>query len=89
MRKTRLALGQADYRSLGLSGGVANNSVLQAELRQLARRRGVPFHHARPQHTGDYAGMIALAAWADREPGAVDPAGLALEIAPSLPLSQT
>jgi N6-L-threonylcarbamoyladenine synthase len=89
VRKTRLALGQADYRSLGLSGGVANNSVLQAELRQLARRRGVPFHHARPQHTGDNAGMIAFAAWADREPGAIDPAGLALEIAPSLPLSQT
>jgi N6-L-threonylcarbamoyladenine synthase len=87
VRKTRLALERGAYRSVGLSGGVANNGLLQAELDQLARRQGLALHRAQPQHTGDNAGMIAFAAWADREAGGVDAAGYALEIAPSLPLA--
>ena len=83
------------YRSFGLSGGVANNQTLQAELEKLARSQGVSFHRAQPQHTGDNAGMIAFAAWAEREAGGVkcgsagglSEAGFALEIAPSLPLA--
>lgn len=97
VRKTKLALEQGVYRSLGLSGGVANNQVLQAGLEKLALRHGVPFFRARPQHTGDNAGMIAFDAWVEREPGGVkcDSAngvkggsadGFALEIAPSLAL---
>ncbi|MBI2516831.1 MAG: tRNA (adenosine(37)-N6)-threonylcarbamoyltransferase complex transferase subunit TsaD [Opitutae bacterium] len=82
------------YRSVGLSGGVANNQLLQGELEKLALRHGVPFFRARPQHTGDNAGMIAFAAWAEREPGGVkgdgadgvSEAGFDLEIAPSLAL---
>ena len=35
----------------------------------------------------DNAGMIAFAAWAEREAGGVREAGYALEIAPSLPLA--
>jgi N6-L-threonylcarbamoyladenine synthase len=66
-RKTGLALEQGGgaYRSLGLSGGVANNARLRDRLAALARREQVPFLPARPEHTGDNAGMIAFAAWAD------------------------
>ncbi|MBI2496500.1 MAG: tRNA (adenosine(37)-N6)-threonylcarbamoyltransferase complex transferase subunit TsaD [Opitutae bacterium] len=85
VRKSRLALSQGAYRSFGLSGGVANNRTLQAELEKTARAQGVPFFRARPQHTGDNAGMIAFAAWAEREAGGVSDLGL--EIAPSLPLA--
>ncbi len=86
VRKSRLALERGAYRSFGLSGGVANNLTLQAELEKVAQQINVPFFRALPQHTGDNAGMIAFAAWAERETGGVNEAGLALEIAPSLPL---
>ena len=76
------------YLSFGLSGGVANNQTLQAKLAQVAQSNNVPFFRAQPKHTGDNAGMIAFAAWAEREAGGVNAAGLALEIAPSLPLAQ-
>jgi len=75
------------FRSFGLSGGVANNQTLQAELGKVARGQNIPFFRAQPQHTGDNAGMIAFAAWVEREAGGVNAAGLALEIAPSLPLA--
>ena len=75
------------YRSFGLSGGVANNKTLQAELEKVAKAQNIPFFRAQPQHTGDNAGMIAFAAWAEREAGGVNETGLALEIAPSLPLA--
>ena len=95
-RKTQLALERGEYRSLGLSGGVANNLVLQAELEKIARRSSQPFLRARTQHTGDNAGMIAFAAWAERETGGVkcdslggvSETGYALQIAPSLPLAR-
>jgi N6-L-threonylcarbamoyladenine synthase len=95
LRKSALALerpstgsGQAaSYRSFGLSGGVANNKTLQAGLEKMTREHGVAFLRAQPQHTGDNAGMIAFAAWAEREGGGVDDSGYALEIAPSLPLA--
>ena len=87
VRKSKLALERGAYRSFGLSGGVANNKTLQSELDKLARQQGVAFHRAQPQHTGDNAGMIAFAAWAERESGGVNDTGLALEIAPSLPLA--
>jgi N6-L-threonylcarbamoyladenine synthase len=87
VRKTRLALDHGGFRSLGLSGGVANNQVLQALLGKVAQQHGVSFLRARAEHTGDNAGMIAFAAWADREPKGVNEGGLGLEIAPSLPLA--
>lgn len=88
VRKTRLALEQTAYRSLGLSGGVANNRTLQGLLEGVAKRQNLPFFRAQPQHTGDNAGMIAFAAWAEREAGGINAANLDLEIAPSLPLAQ-
>jgi N6-L-threonylcarbamoyladenine synthase len=95
LRKSALALerpstgsGQAaSYRSFGLSGGVANNQTLQKGLERVAREHGVTFLRAQPQHTGDNAGMIAFAAWAERESGGVSAAGYAMEISPSMPLA--
>lgn len=87
VRKSKLALERSVYRSFGLSGGVANNRTLQAELEKVAMAQNIPFLRAQPQHTGDNAGMIAFAAWAEREPGGVNAAGLGLTLAPSLPLA--
>ena len=87
VRKSKLALEQNVYRSFGLSGGVANNRTLQALLEKTAGSHNIPFFRAQPQHTGDNAGMIAFAAWAEREIGGVNAGGLDLEIAPSLPLA--
>lgn len=85
-RKLRLAAGQmsAAPRSLGLSGGVANNRALRAEVGALAAKLGVPLLAAQPKHTGDNAAMIAFAAWLDQE--ACDNRGLSLTIAPNLEL---
>lgn len=96
VRKSKLALerpsigsgGAASYRSFGLSGGVANNQTLQAELEKLTKQMNLPFFRAQPQHTGDNAGMIAFAAWAERETGGVNDANLQLEISPSLALGR-
>jgi len=87
VRKSKLALERGAYRSFGVSGGVANNQTLQAELEKLTKQQGVSFLRAQPQHTGDNAGMIAFAAWSEREPGGVDDAGYALKIAPSRTLA--
>jgi N6-L-threonylcarbamoyladenine synthase len=87
-RKTRAALrlGQGRYRSVGLSGGVANNLRLRAELDAEAKRAGLPFFAAAPRHTGDNAGMIAFAAWVDPE-GCETAAGLGLRIEPGAPIA--
>lgn len=86
-RKTRAALrqGEGGYRSLGLSGGVANNRTLRAALEAEAKRARIPFFAAQPKHTGDNAGMIAFAAWA--EAGQGSEAGSSLRIEPSAPLA--
>ncbi|MBW8780409.1 MAG: tRNA (adenosine(37)-N6)-threonylcarbamoyltransferase complex transferase subunit TsaD [Verrucomicrobia bacterium] len=84
VRKTTLALRRDGFRSLGLSGGVANNRVLRAALGGLAQEQGIPLLAAQPKHTGDNAGMIAFAAWVDPSVREADLAGL--EIAPSLTL---
>lgn len=67
LRKTRTALDAAAYRSLGLSGGVANNRRLRGALAKLSQARDLPLLAAEPRHTGDNAGMIAFAAWCDPE----------------------
>lgn len=85
IEKTGRALAGGEYRSLGLSGGVANNRRLRDELAALAGRAGVSFLPAQARHTGDNAGMIAFAAWADPT---VQPANRCnLGIAPGLPLA--
>ncbi|MBI5689475.1 MAG: tRNA (adenosine(37)-N6)-threonylcarbamoyltransferase complex transferase subunit TsaD [Verrucomicrobia bacterium] len=86
--KTRAALqqGSGTYRSLGLSGGVANNRNLRAALEAEARRERIPFLAAEARHTGDNAGMIAFAAWADPEAGGPATGGR-LRIEPGAPLA--
>jgi N6-L-threonylcarbamoyladenine synthase len=84
-RKTGAALAQAEFRSLGLSGGVANNATLRTALAGVARRARVPFLAAEPPHTGDNAGMIAFAAWADAT--ALERTGMGLRIEPALGLA--
>lgn len=86
VRKTTGALQQERYASIGLSGGVANNRTLRAAMERLGAKERLPVLIAQPKHTGDNAGMIAFAAWAD--PRAVDaPQLAALRIEPSLALS--
>lgn len=86
IRKTKLALAEGGYASVGLSGGVANNGVLRAAVADLAHRRKVAWLAAEPRHTGDNAAMIAFAAWLDPRATASEPKA-DLEIAPNLPLA--
>jgi N6-L-threonylcarbamoyladenine synthase len=90
-RKARAALrlGAGRYRSLGLSGGVANNRTLRAALAAEAAREHIAFLAAPPQHTGDNAAMIAFAAWMEPEAdtaGDGEAAGMGLRIEPSAEL---
>jgi N6-L-threonylcarbamoyladenine synthase len=64
--KTRQALRADRYKSLGLSGGVANNTVLRSKLEELSGTEGVSFLAAELSHTGDNASMIAFAAEVDQ-----------------------
>ncbi len=85
-RKTRLALERGGFKSLGLSGGVANNRALRAALETEAKRVSIPFFAAQPKHTGDNAGMIAFAAWVDTA-DAEFAGGMALSVEPSAELA--
>ena len=85
-RKTRQALKGHDYRSVGLSGGVANNRALRVTLAKLADHQQLKFLAADPKHTGDNAGMIAFAAWVDPTVRATSLVELTIE--PGLPLSR-
>ena len=64
-KKAASALSRGGYASLGLSGGVARNTVLRTALASTAQDGGVLFLAAEARHTGDNAGMIAFAAWCD------------------------
>ncbi len=81
-RKMRQACKAGDFKSMGLSGGVANNVALRSAVGALGKRERLPLYLAQPQHTGDNAGMIAFAAWVDRA-GADRESGLALKINPN------
>jgi len=59
------ALARGGYRSVGLSGGVANNRRLRSAVEEAAMGGGARFLAAEPRHTGDNAGMIGFAAWMD------------------------
>jgi N6-L-threonylcarbamoyladenine synthase len=64
--KTKHLIQAGAYKSIGLSGGVSNNRALRSAMENLAKRYGIPCLLAQPKHTGDNAGMIAFAAYADR-----------------------
>ena len=63
--KTGAALDRGAYRSVGLSGGVANNRTLRSRLTNTAVQRGLPMLLAEPRHCGDNAAMIAFAGWGE------------------------
>ncbi|WOO39958.1 tRNA (adenosine(37)-N6)-threonylcarbamoyltransferase complex transferase subunit TsaD [Rubellicoccus peritrichatus] len=67
VRKTSQALKEGQFRSLGLSGGVANNTALRQAMENLAKKFGVPLFAADRKHTGDNAAMIAFAAWINQD----------------------
>ena len=65
--KTSQALRADRFKSLALSGGVANNTVLRSKLEELSGLEGVSFLAAELRHTGDNASMIAYAAEVDQK----------------------
>lgn len=87
-RRTAQALELEEFRSVGLSGGVANNKALRAAIAEVGRRRGLPVYAAEPRHTGDNAAMIAFAAWMDRaRPRGAAEEGATLTFEPALELA--
>ncbi len=78
-------LSKKQFKSFGLSGGVANNAGLRAALERSARRAGAMFLPAERKYCGDNAAMIAFAAWIDPD-SCAQPAGGSLAIEPSRPL---
>lgn len=85
IRKAGQFLQAGDYRSMGLSGGVANNKALRAAFQKLGEKRRLPCFIAQPRHTGDNAGMIAFAAY--MEEAQLRASGGQLTLLPSLPLT--
>jgi len=65
IHKAQQALSQKlnDYKSFGLSGGVAHNQRLRAACVQLTQAFDIPLFLAKKEHTGDNAAMVAFAAW--------------------------
>ena len=65
--KTSHALSLQPFKSLGLSGGVANNESLRKRLLGLSSKNNIYFLPAEKRHTGDNAAMIAFAALIELE----------------------
>lgn len=87
-RKTFAALDRSEtpFRSIGLSGGVANNGALRAVFESASRRAGIPFLAALPKHTGDNAGMVAFNCWIESAAAGLD-GGMGLQVEPSATLA--
>ena len=79
--KTKAVLKRGRFKSLGLSGGVANNRALQKAFSDVADKAGVPLLVAQSQQTGDNAGMISFAAFMD--PLGIVEDGKTLDVNPS------
>jgi N6-L-threonylcarbamoyladenine synthase len=74
---------EGPFKSLGLSGGVSNNSLLREKMARLAAKFKVPILCCERKHSGDNAGMIAFTAWIDEAHSKKDPL-LQLGFEPSL-----
>jgi N6-L-threonylcarbamoyladenine synthase len=83
MQRLDAAFERRAYTSVVLSGGVAANSALQAELREWGARNGVPTFIPPPKYCTDNAAMIAAAA--DHQGEAVLADALTLTADPNLP----
>ena len=82
LAKTSQAFDATYHRSIGLSGGVANNRTLRRCLTKLAEDQCRPLLLAQPKHCGDNASMIAFAAFLN--PSKANPP---LELKPALTLA--
>lgn len=60
-KKVEQACKQHTFKSLGLSGGVANNECLRARLEKIAHKQQIPFFVPSKRYCGDNAAMIAFA----------------------------
>ncbi len=83
--RTDAAFAQGSYTGVVLSGGVAANSGLQAELRAWAQRNKVRAHIPPPKYCTDNAAMIAAAAYYQQSVLQVDP--ITLSANPNLPFA--
>lgn len=79
------AFAQGSYTGVVLSGGVAANSGLQAELRAWAQRNHVKAHIPPPKYCTDNAAMIAAAAY--HQHTALQSNPLTLSADPNLPFA--
>ncbi len=88
--KTAQALEAGRHKSLGLSGGVANNETLRQRITELAHPQDLPLFLAQPPHTGDNAAMIAFAALVETQgqPTSYD-AQARTPLLPSLKINQS
>ncbi len=88
VRKTGHAFELGNYKSIGLSGGVANNQLLRGQMGNLSKEKGIPLLCPEPRHTGDNATMIAFAAHVEGEKLSAEKNN-ELTFAPSLKLDGT
>lgn len=84
--KTKKWISDKNYKSFGLSGGVANNKTLVQSLESMASTFDLPFLVADPKHNGDNAAMIALAAFIDRDQAILESELSPIKIEPSITL---
>ena len=82
MDRVRRAWSNEAYAAVVVSGGVAANSALQAEMRHWGRANNVPVLIPPPKYCTDNAAMIAAAAYFQAQSVRVDP--LALTADPNL-----
>jgi N6-L-threonylcarbamoyladenine synthase len=87
MQRVDAAFEQRPYTAVVLSGGVAANSALQAQLRAWGERNNVPTFIPPPKYCTDNAAMIAAAAFHQRDAVLTDP--LTLSANPNLPFELT
>ena len=66
--------------------GMRPKALVPGRLQTLAEGKGVSFLAAKPEHTGDNAGMIAFAAWIEQL-GEAGVSGMDLTIDPALALA--
>ncbi|MDR2200942.1 MAG: tRNA (adenosine(37)-N6)-threonylcarbamoyltransferase complex transferase subunit TsaD [Puniceicoccales bacterium] len=64
-RKMEQNLKRGNFKSVGLSGGVANNRQLRMRVQELGVKYGIHCYLPQPKYTGDNASMIAFAAGVD------------------------
>ena len=84
--KTKYCFENRNYKSFGLSGGVANNISLRSQLIILAKNYDVVPYIAESKHCSDNAEMIAFASFVDSPNCFLDSISNPLRVDPSLSL---